>query len=99
MKTVNIYGASDDLVELEGDLTEEFKYYDDEKPLYLAFSDGTVLSAMYGEDGIWTLLRVKEGSAKHEHIEATYPYDDYTDRVTLTGDLRWCVAGTGMVDK
>jgi len=39
---LKVYGASDDLIEIKGDIREEFSRYDSEGD-YLAFSDGTVL--------------------------------------------------------
>ncbi len=48
MKTVTVYGASDDLVEIEGDIRDEL-YASDNNPAHLAFSDGTVLSVEYSE--------------------------------------------------
>lgn len=53
MKTVTIYGASDDLIEVEGDLLievegdlqEEFTAYEEWK--YLHFDDGTVVKIVF----------------------------------------------------
>lgn len=96
MKTVTVYGASDDLIEIEGAIRDEISP-SDEKPAKLAFSDGTVLSVVYDEDGCWRVNRVAEGSAKMEKVAAEGPdTDNYSDRVTLTGDIRWMVAGNYM---
>lgn len=91
-----IYGASDDLIEVEGGLSEEFSAYDaDGSPRYLAFSDGTVLRITYGERGCWEIRREFEGTAGYHH----QPHDNddtrYSDRVTLSGDLKWVVCGEG----
>ena len=104
MSKVMIYGASDDLVEVEGDIREEFNppYGDDEGPSYLAFSDGTVLSIAYSEGGtrLWRINRVAEGTAKYEKQEATGPDADYSDHVTLTDEFgdgfAWVVFGQGL---
>lgn len=91
---VTIYGASDDLIELEGDLREEFNPERDDKPGYLAFSDGTLLSIQYGNEGIWRINRLVEGSATYAKTDGTDSYSDYTDKVTLEGDaLTWVVYG------
>lgn len=79
---VKVYGASDDLVEIEGD---------DDAKSYLAFSDGTVLRVTY--DGMWHIARVQEGTAAYEHRQATNEDDDYSDIVTLDGAISWCVFG------
>jgi hypothetical protein len=98
-----VYGASDDLVEVEGDVREEFNPKHDDKPSYLAVSDGTVLRITY--DGQWHISRVAEGAAEYAHDAATAedgdPREDgspcYSDRVTLTGagdlPLAWVVFG------
>lgn len=94
MKTVIIYGASDDLVEIEGDINEEIGHYDEDTPLKLGFSDGTVLSVVYDDDGCWRVNRIAKGSAKMKKVEADGPdTKNYSDRVTLTGDINWVVAG------
>ncbi|MBZ0270558.1 hypothetical protein K8I61_00865 [bacterium] len=103
MQAVTIRGASDDLIEVEGDINEEFNHYgscdDNAEPRYLAFGDGTVLSITYGVGGgFWRINRVRAGSAVYEKQEATDENsDDYSDRVTLTGELGCVVFGTQYV--
>lgn len=92
MKTITIYGASDDLIEIEGDLREEFSSYENEIT-HLGFSDGTVLSVHYGDDGFWRMNRLSVGSAEFEKTEGQNEDSDYSDRVTLRGDIRWVIAG------
>lgn len=96
MTTVIVYGQSDDLVEIDGDLREEFGFFrpgDDAKPGYLAFTDGTVLSIAYDETGMWRINRLVEGGAAYSKVEATDPDKNYTDRVTLIGDIKAVVFG------
>ncbi len=62
MATLEIYGASDDLVEVDGDIVEEFNPSGDD-PSYLGFSDGTILKIAYDNDGIWRIVPVAKGSA------------------------------------
>lgn len=100
--SVTIYGASDDLIEVEGDIREEFSPNRDDKPTYLGFSDGTLLRVSY--DGQWHITRLTEGAASYEHVAAFAEEgerDDgspaYSDRVTLTGmgdlPLAWVICG------
>lgn len=90
---LRIYGASDDLIEIEGDLTEEFNPpWDEEEPSYLAFSDGTVLSAAYA-DGFWRINRMAAGSATYAKTEGMDEDTDYSDVVTLEGAITWVVFG------
>ncbi len=92
-KTVTVYGASDDLIEVEGAITAEFSPTDDDSPAFLAFSDGTVLKVRYDEDGVWVIRRVATGSATFD--KAPFADAAHTDRVTLTGDaLAWVVFGS-----
>ena len=95
--TVTVYGASDDLVEVEGAICEEFNFYhgrDDDSRL-LAFSDGTVLRIAFTDAGIWRVTLVVRGAAELTIQQA--PEDDernYSDRAILAGDVRWVVFGT-----
>lgn len=104
--TTYVYGASDDLIELEGDLYEEFGLPDSD-PYYLAFSDGTLLKIGY--DGEWN-IKLIEGRAKimsagqayadfdpdtPEYIQNNVP--NYSDLAVLEGDLTWVVGGTDVV--
>lgn len=95
MPFVKVYGQSDDLIEVEGNIYEEFNPDSSDAPSYLAFSDGTVLSIEYSST--WTIKRVIEGTATFTKTDATGPDDDYTDRVKLEGDIRWCVFGSKLV--
>lgn len=63
-----IYGASDDLVELEGDISEEFDCLNSKARL--TFSDGTILEIQYGKQigSIWAIQVAKEGS-HFSHLE------------------------------
>lgn len=83
--TLRIFGASDDLIEIEGDLREEFNLPLEDK-VYLAVSDGTILSVEYNNQGIWRIAPVVAGTAKYEKtFEAVSGDDDrYSDEVQLT---------------
>lgn len=92
MSTVTVSGASDDLIEIEGDLSEEFN--GSEEPRYLAFSDGTLLTIQYGVGGgFWRISVMSKGTCAVTKTDGTDEDDDYTDQVTLTGDLAWVVCG------
>ncbi len=88
MPTVEIYGASDDVIEVSGDVRDEFDAIDCLK--YLHFPDGTIVEASYGQeaDKGWQFTVVHEGTATVKVLPAKY--DDgghYTDRLRLTGDV------------
>ena len=97
--TCVVYGASDDLIEVEGAIREEFGAYGaDETYRYMAFSDGTVLKVDYTREGCWEFRRVAEGTARYEHRAHDNDKTSHTDRVTLTGDIRWVVVGEGFAN-
>lgn len=99
MSTVTVYGASDDLIEVDGAIREEWSWYKDEaQEAFLAFSDGTVLAICYGanDEGFWRIRRVAIGSAEYALVEGKDVDDDYSDKATLTGEFQWCVKGSEM---
>ena len=94
MKTIKIYGASDDLIEIDGDIREEFVYLE-EGETGIAISDGTLIVANYDSEGCWRFHRLVKGSAEYTKVEAEGPDSkNYSDVVTLTGEnIRWVVMG------
>lgn len=56
MYEVRVYGHSDDCIEVAGEIEAEFSPHDEEKPTYLAFSNGAVVSIEYTKDGEWKIL-------------------------------------------
>lgn len=91
---MTIYGASDDLVEVEGDIREEFSAYDyaRENDFLMACSDGSLFRIRYG--GIWRITPVVAGSAKwikHEAPEGDR--DNYSDRVSTEDTIEWVSFG------
>lgn len=96
--SLTVYGASDDLIEIEGDIDEEFSYKDDDASQgdLIATSNGVVLRVEYGQAGVWR-IRPVVGAEKVEIILA--PEDDesnYSDRAVISGDVRWVVQGVAL---
>jgi len=92
---ITIYGASDDLIEIEGDIQEEFNWipYNEHEFKLLAFSDGTLLRVAYDSDGVWRLNKVASGAAKFSKVEGDVEKDT-PDIVTLSGvEIKWVVLG------
>lgn len=87
-----VTGASDDLIEIEGQVSEEFSAYgtDEDEPKFLAFSDGTLLKVTY--DGLWRFALVSRGTAEYSKEEGCED-EDTNDVVTLKGDIRWVCYG------
>lgn len=90
---IRIYGASDDLIEIEGDISDELNPHDD--PCLLVCSDGHAFRVTY--DGCWRFTPVARGTAKYTKDEAIDMDADrrpdgssgYSDLVTLDGDVEW----------
>ncbi len=59
--TQKIYGCSDDLVELKGEVNEEFNCFD--KPIYARFSTGTYVKVEYNKEGLWRIEVLNEGKS------------------------------------
>ena len=92
--TIHVTGASDDLIEITGDINEEFSAPKcaDDKGAILGFSDGTLLRIRYDEDGIWRIDLVMSGRAKYTKQSGSVEKDTF-DSVTLTGDVKWVLLG------
>ena len=79
---IKVYGASDDLIEVEGEITEEFG----SDHGFLIFSDGTMLEVNYTHQGIWriTILRAGRNSEiRYEHVATDGETSDYSDIVVV----------------
>jgi hypothetical protein len=90
-----IYGASDDLIEIDGDVSEEFQYQED-YPNFIATSNGLVFHIAYDRQGVWRITP-KRAPAGSCYIKEEAPADDednYSDRVTVSG-VEWVVPGIG----
>lgn len=95
---ITVYGHSDDLIEVEGAISEEFTYTDPDEPGIgdlLAFSDGTILRIEYTVAGTWRITPVVHGSAELSIQQTSESSDGYSDVATLVGDVRWVVQGIG----
>lgn len=92
--SVTITGASDDGVVIDGSISEEFTFYSegDDDCRFLAFSDGTLLRAVYDNDGIWRLTKLFSGAAKFSKEDGSVE-EDTNDVVTLDGEIKWVSFG------
>lgn len=77
---LSVFGVSDDCIEIEGAIREEFYVHDDELGSYVCFSEGTVLKIIYDEKGLWKITRIRKGLAEMWIDEADDPDSDkYSD--------------------
>ena len=93
-----IYGASDDLIEIDGQISDEVDNYSSDKPVKFKTSKGTKGTITY--NGEWK-IDVKEGGSdfviKIESVgddnthteENTKDVPSYSDVLILDGDLEW----------
>lgn len=97
MITIGVYGASDDLLEIEGEIREEYGCYRAEK-LYVTFSHGAVISVEY--DGEWKITKHCEpsngkievypaGSDKAQELnDFSGDYSDYAE-IKSNDNVEW----------
>lgn len=83
-----ITGASDDLIEISGELEEEFNAYDCDDGTF-AFSDGTLLRVDYDQDGIWRFKPIFTGNLFEKIIVGSVE-EDTNDEVYFNDGLKWC---------
>lgn len=88
-----VTGASDDLIELRGELYEEFSSYDCNNGV-IAFSDGTILNVRY-DDGIWRFNLISKGTL-YIKTEQGIVDEDTNDTVYFDEGLKWCVFSDNM---
>ena len=84
---VTVFGYSDDLVEVEGDLSKKWRR--GRPQTVLTFGDGSRVGVRYADDGCWKVELLTSGTAKFEKtFTATESDGDhYSDTATLEGDL------------
>ena len=92
-----IYGASDDLIEVDGDQRGEVNFYGDDKAALVVCSDGTVFTIKYGKAklGIWDIDIIRIGDL-FERVEECHDEDArrYSDTVYFKDGLLWVHVAT-----
>lgn len=104
---IYIYGASDDLVEIDGDVREEFNPPMDDT-YYIATSNGFVISIKYDEDGEWAVrmkhvpmiwksqFTVHPAGSELAQLKAN---NDYSDVVVIDVHTDWVAGGIDFVKR
>ena len=97
--TTRVYGASDDLFEVEGDVTGEAgalgaaRDSSRGKGMIAFCSDGTVLRVVYGDEagrGIWKLTVLERGPLlERVDVCTDEDADPYSDVAHFRSGLRW----------
>lgn len=89
MNEVLVYGRSDDLIEVDGDIGDEFGAYDGWHRV--EFNDGTALRVGFGvePEKAWSVAVLNVGDGAH--VEPQEPEFEgnyhYTDRVKVSGSF------------
>lgn len=83
-----VTGSSDDLIEITGELFEEFNAFNCSDGV-MAISDGTLLKVNYKEDGIWRFAPLFKGSLYDRREEGSIA-DDTADEIYFMPGLLWC---------
>lgn len=89
--TTTITGCSDDLIEIEGDINEEFVapgWSDDFEEGVITCSDGTALRFTYGKGGRWRFFPIVMGSL-FVRVDQGNEEDDTCDVVHFKDGLKW----------
>lgn len=95
-----VYGASDDLIEFEGDFTGEVGSYgtdDKEHGVLVIVSDRTILEVKYGKGGaaIWEVKLLAQGSLFQKIEPCTdEDADPYSDVALFDDGVKWAFAAT-----
>ena len=90
-----VYGASDDLIEFDGDVSGEIGNYgtdDREHGELVILSDGTLLEVKYGKAdmAIWGIIVINQGTL-FDHLKACNDEDanPYSDIAYFKDGLKW----------
>lgn len=95
---IQVYGASDDLIEIDGAISDEVDCYGHKKPIKITASDGTIASIFY--DGDWK-IRVKFAGEKYVEVVDSVGEDkehktinavgctSYSDVLVFENGLEW----------
>ena len=96
---LRIYGASDDLIEFEGDIEDEVPYYPEEEDgvVSIVLSDGTTLGIQY--KGTWTFSVVEAVSDVRIKPAVAHGDPQYSDILTIETPITWAVVGGKVVRK
>jgi hypothetical protein len=93
-----IYGASDDIIVIDGQISDEIDNYSSDKPVKFKTSEGTKGTIQY--NGEWKITIKEQGpdfvkviesvGDDNDHTEEnTNDVPSYSDVLIIDGDLKW----------
>jgi hypothetical protein len=96
--TTEIYGASDDLIEFDGDFRGEYCNCNssEKSPILLILSDGTKLEIYYSKNGVWK-INIKANGPLFDSIRIETDRDAtrYSDTVVMKDGIEWAAIDVG----
>lgn len=99
--TTKVYGASDDLIDFEGDFQGEVGCYgtdDRERGVLVVMSDSTLLEIKYGknDEAVWGIRLVKKGKLfdRIDQCDGNGDGDSYSDVAHFRDGITWAYAAT-----
>lgn len=97
--SITIYGYSDDLIEIDGDIYDEFGLPYNNDGAAIACSNGVLLRIVYDQDGIWRITPLAGGD-KVSVWQCPAEYGlEYSDKATVEGTVTWVALATDYVNK
>lgn len=101
--TTELFGASDDLIELRGDIRAECYYHspnksgDEDAGNVVICSDGTLLHIRYGKESlaVWSIVPLHQGSL-FDRVDPCFDEDSdrYSDTAWFRDGLTWAYIAT-----
>ena len=82
---IKIYGSSDDLIEIEGDVREEFSHFGGD-PAYLHLGTSAVIKCQYTNEGLWRLEVLRIDNAEVVSFKDGNVDDDTNDELVIVGE-------------
>jgi hypothetical protein len=90
---LKVYGSSDDLIEIEGDIYDEYcvNFDSDNDEVILALSNGIALAIKYNDCGLWKISQIagNPSDVKFTHIATDPDSDAYSDVAEISKDVEW----------
>lgn len=97
---VTLYGSSDDLIEVEGVMREEWWAKDEDYGDLVFLSCGAVLRIRFTDEGVWRIEVITTPDGVTVTVD-TAPADDddnYSDRATVTAEsITWVAVNNQIV--
>ena len=100
--STEVYGASDDLIEVEGDIVGEHCDTNlSNKPCFVILSDGTILSIRYGKEigAIWEITVIRKGWLLIK-VDTCIDEDAprYSDTAHFDSGIEWAYAANAIAE-